>query len=83
MQIEKLIKLQMRNPAAKPKKPAPGMSSIFGNEMLNWPVINVYDMPCKIKKTAIAVPIIVRTLQYGASATMGIFAIVGQRKMAK
>jgi hypothetical protein len=83
MKIKKLTKFQTRNPAKKPKKPAPRVLNILGNETLNWLVINVYDMPCKIKKDAIAIAIIVRALLYGVSPTAGIFTIIGRRKTAR
>jgi len=83
MKIKKLTKFQMRNPAKKPKKPVPRGLSILGNETLNWPVRNVYVMPCKIAKDAIAIATIVRALVYGVSPTAGIFTITGLRKTAK
>ena len=58
MEIKRLTKLQTRNPAKKPNRPLPIVSNIFGNETLNGLVINMYDMPCKIKNATIAVAII-------------------------
>jgi hypothetical protein len=59
------------------------VSNTFGNETLNWPVRNVYDMPCKIKKDANATVAIVRALLYGVSPTAGIFTITDRRYTAK
>jgi len=84
MQISRLTKLQMRKPAKKPRKPAPRISSTLGNETLNWPVRNVYDMPCKIRKDATAVTSIAMALLYGASPDgVTAFAIKGPKKTAK
>ena len=86
MQIKRLAKFQRRNPAKNPKRPLPRRSNIFGKEKLNWLVRNMYDMPYKIKKDAIAVANIVKALPYGVSPappTIEVFAIIGPRKIAK
>ena len=68
----------------KPKAAAPRVSNIFEKDILNWPVRNMYDMTCKIKKAAIAVAAIVKAQLQAVLAVAGaISAIVGFRKTAK
>jgi hypothetical protein len=68
----------------KPKAAAPMVSDIFEKEILNWPVRNMYDMTCKIKKAPIAVAAKVKAQLAAVLAVVGAMcAIVGFRKTAK